>query len=141
MPETYTKAICRIQGYGKGQPGYQLIGVTRGIRVYLGGGSSTGPVFTLLEKGTAASPQEAARVCLEKARARGLTATVVAPQKHPKNKMGHGELYRLGLGDIAFRIKAAHNRKIAVVPSGIVAKLLTAKRSRSGAKAMIKRAR
>ncbi|MEM0324756.1 MAG: hypothetical protein QXI77_00280 [Nanopusillaceae archaeon] len=141
MPETYTKAICRVQGFGKGQPGYQLIGVSRGVRTYLGGGSSTGPVFTLLEKGTAASPQEAARICAEKAKARGLTATVVMPQRHKKQKLGHGELYRLGLGDIALRVKAAHNRKIAVLPAGIVSKLLTAKRSRSGAKAMIKRAK
>jgi len=141
MP-AYNVAVCRIQGYGKGRPGYQLIVLDKGTRQYLFGGTSTGPVWRLQEKGEAATPEEARRACEEAAKRLGITnVRVVVPQKAPKNKVGHGIMYRLGLDHVAKSIKARFGRKIAVLPAGIVQKVIAPAKVRSNAKKFALRAK
>jgi len=141
MP-AYNVAVCRIQGFGKGKPGYQLIVLDKGVRQYLFGGSSTGPVWKIQEKGEAASVDEAKKLCEEAAKKLGITnVRFVAPQKAPKNKVGHGILYRLGLDHVAKSIKIRFNRKIAVLPAGIVQKVIAPAKVRSNAKKFALRAK
>jgi len=141
MP-AYNVAVCRIQGYGRGKPGYQLLVLEKGVRQYLFGGTSEGPVFKLVEKGDAKDVNEARSKCEEAAKKLGITnVRVVTPQLAPKNKVGHAVLYRLGLDYIAKNVKARFGRKIAVLPAGLVQKVLTPAKVRSNAKRVALRAR
>lgn len=126
MAEKYTKAVCRISGFEKDKAKWVLLGIRRGERGYMGGGSSEGPVFYVVEEGTADNVKEAKEMCLRAAKERGLEAKVVAPQKTPKFKFGHAEIYRL-LGDVAFIMKK--NRKIGFVPGYLITKVITGKRT------------
>ena len=124
--EKYTKAVCRISGFEKDKAKWVLLGIKRGERKYMGGGFSEGPIFYVIEEGTADNVKEAKEKCLEAANRHKVEAKVVAPQKVPKFKFGHAELYRL-LGDVAFIMK--RNRKIGFVPGYLITKVITGKRT------------
>jgi len=122
----YTKAVCRISGFEQKEAKWVLLGIKRGERKYMGGGFSEGPIFYVIEEGTARDVKEAKEKCLEAANRHKVEAKVVAPQKTPKFKFGHAELYRL-LGDVAFIMK--RNRKIGFVPGYLITKVITGKRT------------